>query len=103
MSVLTQKGRSHGSRERPRETIGGVLDLERTAAAAGGLHLGIVEFESLAFQRLDVIYFGAIEIEEAGLVHENLQLAIVVGLIQHIRRILEGHGVAEPGTAAAHH
>jgi len=38
------------------------LDLERTAATAGGLHLRVVELEAGTFQRLDEIHFGAIQV-----------------------------------------
>src|ERR1051326_1195465 len=79
------------------------LDAERTATAAGALHVRVIEFEPGAFQRLDVVYFGAVQIEQAGLVDENLQVAVVVILVQHVRRVFEGHGVAETGAAAGDH
>src|ERR1019366_8701704 len=77
------------------------LDLERAAAAAGGFHLRVVELEAGTFQRLHEIDLGAIQIQQAGLVHEDLQPVVVVSLVQDVGRVLEGHGVAEPGTAAA--
>jgi len=48
------------------------LYAEGTAAAAGRLDVRVRELEPGAFQRLDVIHFCAIEIEQAGLVHEHL-------------------------------
>jgi len=41
---------------------GGLLDLEGASAAAGGFHLRIAELETGAFERLDVVHFGAVEV-----------------------------------------
>ena len=77
------------------------LDGERAAAAAGALDVGIIELETGAFQRLDEIDFGAVEVQQAGLVHEDLQAIVVVSLVEHIRSVLEGHGIAETGAPSA--
>src|ERR1043166_9383122 len=79
------------------------LDLERTAAAAGRLHLRVVELEARAFERLDVIHFGAIQVQHAGLIYEDFEVAVVVGLVQHVGLVFEGHRVAESATTAADH
>src|SRR3954468_9137651 len=60
------------------------LNLERAAAAAGRLHLGIAELEARAFQRLDEIDFGAIQVQQAGLIDEHLQPIVFIGLVQHV-------------------
>lgn len=48
-----------------------VLGAERAAAAAGGLHVRIVELKAGTFQRFDVVDFGAFQIQQAGLVDEH--------------------------------
>ena len=48
------------------------LRAEGAAAAAGRFHIRIVELESGAFQRLDIIDLHAIQIEQACLVNEKL-------------------------------
>jgi hypothetical protein len=61
----------------------------------------IVELESGAFQSFDVIDFGAVQIKHAGLVDEDPEVAKVVRLVKHVGLVLEVHGIAEPGAAAA--
>jgi hypothetical protein len=70
---------------------GGSLDLERATAAARGLDLGVVEFEAGPLEGLHVIDLGAIQIEQAGLIDKDLQPIVIVGLIQHVGLVLEGH------------
>src|ERR1017187_2085885 len=79
------------------------LDLERTAAAARGLYLGVVELEAGTLQSFHEVDFRAIQVKQACLVDEDLQVTELICLVQHIRLVLEGHRIAEPGTAAAHH
>src|SRR5579862_4927538 len=71
------------------------LDAEGTAAAAGRLHLRIIEFETGAFQCLDVIDLGAIKIKQAGLIDEHLQASETIRLVEHVGLVLEGHGIAK--------
>src|SRR6267378_829907 len=49
------------------------LDAEGTAAAAGAVDVGIIELESRAFNRLDVIDLDSVQIHGAHLVNRNLQ------------------------------
>src|SRR5664279_2234805 len=89
--------------ERPESWDPVRLYLERTAAAAGGLHLGIIELEAGTFQSLDEIHFRTVQVKQTGLVHKDLEIAELVGFVQHIGLILEGHRVAEARTSAAHY
>jgi hypothetical protein len=73
----------------------GALGAEGASAAAGGLHIRVIELEPGAFQALDVIHFRAVQIQQARLVDEHLQAAKAVGLIQHSGTVLESHRVAE--------
>jgi len=49
-----------------------VLRAKGTTAAAGGLHVRVIELESRAFQRLYVVHLNTVEVQEAGLVDEQL-------------------------------
>jgi hypothetical protein len=64
--------------------------------------LRVVELEARALERLDIIHFGAIEIQQARLIHVDFQTVVVEGLVQHVRLVFEGHRIAEPGAAAAY-
>jgi len=77
------------------------LRAEGTAATTGGFHLWIIELEARTFETLDVIDLGAIEIEHASLIDENLQVAKIVGLVEHAGLGFESHGIAKTGAAAA--
>src|SRR5579883_101345 len=79
------------------------LYLERAAAAAGGLHVGVVELEAGTLQSFHIVDLGAVEVEQAGLIHKDLEAVVIVGLVQHIRCVLESHRIAEARAAAAHH
>src|SRR4029078_1619692 len=83
--------------------IHSALRAKGTAAAASGLHVRVVKLESRTFECLHVIDLDAIEVEQAGLVDEQLQVAELISLVQHARRILERHGIAETGATTAHH
>src|SRR6266851_764234 len=65
------------------------LDAEGTAAAAGALHVGIVEFESRTFERLDVIDLNPVQIHGTHLVGIG-----GLGFKRHV--------VLETGAAATH-
>ena len=71
------------------------LDAEGTAAAAGALHVGIVEFESRAFQRLDVIDLNSVQIHGTHLVDGNLQAVKIENLVGFVGLVLERHMVLE--------
>src|SRR5580704_17248343 len=79
------------------------LCAEGAAAPAGALHVRVIELKSGAFHGLDVVHFGAVQIQQASLVDEHLQIVELIGLVQHVRRILESHGIAESGAPATHH
>lgn len=56
-----------------RKTVGFLaLSAEGTAAAASGFDIRIVELETRAFQGLDEVHFRSIQIQQAGLIHEDL-------------------------------
>src|SRR5258707_8274240 len=76
------------------------LDAEGTAAAAGALHVGIIELESRAFNRLDVIDFDSVQIHGAHLVNGNLQTIKLENLVRIRGRVLKRHVVLETGAAA---
>src|SRR5262245_11889380 len=63
----------------------------------------VVELEARTLQRLHEIDLGAFEVEHTGLVDENLETIVVVGLVQHVRLVLESHRVTEARTASAYH
>src|ERR1019366_9510183 len=79
--ILARLGRGSARKTKRRTSVAtevrlakletGTLNLEGTATAAGGLHLRVVELEAGTFQRLDKVDFGAIEVQQAGLIHED--------------------------------
>jgi hypothetical protein len=79
------------------------LHAKRTAASACGLHLWIIELETRTFHRFHVIHHCAVQVQHARLVDEHLQAIIAICFVEHVRRILEGHRVTEPGTPTADH
>ena len=79
------------------------LDAEGTAAAAGALHVGIVELESRTFERLDVIDLNSIQIHGAHLVDGNLQTIELKQLVRIAGLVFKRHMVLETGAAAANY
>src|SRR5208337_1130665 len=79
------------------------LDAERRSAATGALDVRILEFESGAFQSLDIIHQATVQIHHGSGVHKDLKAVHLEGFVHHSRGILELHGIRETGTAAAHH
>src|SRR5208337_3641297 len=59
----------------------GDLDAERAAAAAGALHIGVVELEASALESLDVVDLNAVEVHGAHLIHGNLESVEVQDLV----------------------
>src|SRR5262245_51459321 len=45
------------------------LRLERATAAAGGLHMRIIELEARSLERLHVVDLGAVQVQHARLIH----------------------------------
>ena len=78
------------------------LDAEGTAAAAGALHVGIVEFESRTFQRLDVIDLNSVQIHGTHLVDGNLETIELKHLVRIGGLGFKRHVVLETGAAATH-
>src|SRR5260370_16577921 len=66
------------------------LNAEGAAAAAGALHIGIVELEPRAFNRLDVIDFNSVQIHGAHLVYRDLQSVELKNLFP-IRLLVSKH------------
>jgi type II secretory pathway pseudopilin PulG len=50
------------------------LHAERRTAAAGRLHLGVLELEAGGFQRLHVVHDAAVQIHQRGGIHKDLQV-----------------------------
>src|SRR6266568_7265490 len=75
---------------------------ERATAAAGGLHVRVVELETRAVEPLDVIHLGAEEVHQAHLVHDELDAVRVEDLVA-VLRIVEIKVVREPGAPAPDH
>ncbi len=63
--------------------------------------MGVIELEPRALERLDVIDFGAIEVEHTGLIYKDAEIAEPVSLIEHVGLSFESHRIAEAGTTAA--
>src|SRR5580692_3687169 len=78
------------------------LHIERRTAAAGALHIRVLELESRALERLNVIYDAPIQVHDRGRIDVDLKAVKIKGLIHHACAVFELHGVGEPGTTAAH-
>src|SRR2546425_10224257 len=78
------------------------LDAEGAAAAAGALHMRVVELEPRTFKRLDVVNLHSVQIHRAHLVHGNLQAVELEHVIRLIGLILEGHVILESRASPAH-
>ena len=77
------------------------LDAEGTAAAAGALHVGIVELESRTLNRLDVLDLNSVQVHGTHLVHRNLQTVKLENLVRIRGLVLKRHVVLETRAAAA--
>src|SRR5256886_13424436 len=80
-----------------------LLNAERASAAAGALHVRIIELESRAFQRLDVVNFDPFEIHGAHLVYRHLQTVKINHFVALVRLVLERHVILKARAAAANH
>jgi len=79
------------------------LDAEGTAAAAGAFHVRIVELESCAFNRLDVIDLDSIQVHGTHLVDRDLQAIELKNLVRIGGLVFKRHVVLETGAATADH
>src|ERR1700694_5145351 len=77
------------------------LDAKRAAAAAGALHVGIVELESRTFERLDVVDLNPVQIHGTHLVDRDLQPIEFKNLVRIGGLVFKCHVVLETGAAAA--
>ena len=76
------------------------LDAEGTAAAAGALHVGIVELESRTFNRLDVVDLNPVQIHGTHLVDGDLQTIKLKHLVRIGGLVFKRHVVLETRAAA---
>jgi hypothetical protein len=60
----------------------------------------ILNLESAAHQRVNVIYLSTLKVLRAEGIHEYLDTFKAEHLIDGVRRIIQGHTVGESGTAA---
>src|SRR5216683_1027023 len=77
------------------------LDAERAPTAASALHVGIVEFESRTFERLNVVNLNSVQIHRAHLVNCHLQTVELEKLVRIGGLVFKRHVVLETGAAAA--
>src|SRR5487761_690062 len=71
------------------------LGAKGTATTAGRLYVRVVELETRALQRFHEIHLGAVQIKEAGLVDEYLQIVKGIGFVEQPGAVLERHRIAE--------
>jgi len=90
-------GKSTGS-----EDCATFLNAERTATAAGALHVGVIELEAGAFECLDIVDGNAFQIHFAHLVDKNFQPIEFVNVVGRIFTVFKSHVVAKPRTPSAH-
>ena len=99
-----QKGPSpEGAGLLSRENQAGTRSLhaEGGAAAAGRLHLGVVELEAGRFQRFDVVHRTAVQVHQRSGIYKYLQVLEAEDLVHHAALVFESHRVLEAGAAAA--
>src|SRR5260370_4711983 len=65
------------------------LHAERRSAAAGALHVRILELETRAFQSLDVVDNAAVQVHHGSGIDEYFQPFHVEGLVHHSGGVLE--------------
>src|SRR5207247_8602958 len=94
-----------GMRDRELQTVDGepLLYAERASAAAGALYVRVIELETRAFQRLDVVNFDPFEVHGAHLVYRNLQTVKINHFVALVRLILERHVILTPRAAGPNH
>ena len=80
-----------------------MLNAKRTSATAASGSIRIVELEAGSVQTIDVIDFGSIHIQQAGLVDKNLQtFEFKNGIALIVESLVEAHAIGETGAAASH-
>jgi hypothetical protein len=77
------------------------LNAKRTTAAAGALHVRVIELEAGAFDALDVVDLDAIQVHRAHLVDRDLEPIKVDHLIGLIGLVFKCHVVLETGAASS--
>src|SRR5215471_15640099 len=78
------------------------LDVERRPAAAGALHVRVLELETGALQRLDVIHAAAVQVHDRGGVHEYFEAVHVEHFVHHAGASIELQGIGEARASASH-
>ena len=73
---------------------------EGTTAPAGALHVRIVELETRAFERLDVVDLDAIEVHGTHLVDGDLEAIEIHNLVRLVGLVFKRHVVLETRAAA---
>src|SRR6266849_3130065 len=79
------------------------LDVERRPAAAGALHVRVLELEAGTLQGLDVIHAAAVQVHDRGGVHEHFKALHIEHFIHHAGGGVELQGVGEARAPASHH
>src|SRR6266700_302654 len=77
------------------------LDAERAPTAAGALHVGIVEFKSRTFERLNVINLNSVQVHGTHLVDRHLQTVELEKLVRIGGLVFKRHMVLKSGASAA--
>src|SRR5258708_4814247 len=79
------------------------LDVERRPAAAGALHVRVLELETGTLQRLDVIHATPVQVHDRSGVHEHFKAVHIEHFVHHARAGVELQGVGEARAPASHH
>src|ERR1700761_5400466 len=78
------------------------LNAEGAAAAAGALHVRVVELEARTFDGFDVVDLDAVEVHLAHLIDEDFEAVEFVHVVAiFVHGIFKGHVVAEARATAA--
>src|SRR4029077_3244574 len=79
------------------------LDVERGTAAAGALHVRVLELKTRALERLDVVDDAPVQVHDGGGVDVDLEAVEFEDLVHHASAVFKLHGVREAGATAADH
>src|ERR1700734_4519073 len=76
------------------------LYAERRSAAAGALHVRVLELEAGTFQSFNVVNHATVQIHDGSGVDEHLQAVHFESFVHHSGSVFKLHGIGETGTAA---
>ena len=82
------------------KSVAAGLDAEGAAAAAGALHIRVIELEPGALDGLNVVDLHSVEIHLAHLVYKHLQAVELIHIVGRILLTIEGHVVAKTGASS---